>query len=442
MKKKLLLCSFLAAILAMGLILSTGILFAGPSAAGANEKLSAAPVLFDKEGKLNDRYLADAAAWINDHFFGRQELISMNNRLSALLFGTSGNDSVILGKDGWLYYASTLDNYTGENTMTHRELFSAANNLRLMAAYCESQGKDFAFMIAPNKNSLYPEHMPNYGVISSVHDAQKLHKLLDQMEVPYVDLFTAFRAEEETLYFATDSHWHSKGAALGADLINAAFGVKSSYYHSDFGNSADYTGDLYEMLYPAFSGTEQQPIYAGELNFTYSGNATRPDSITLQTKGQGESNLLCYRDSFGNLLYPYLAYSYADSRFSRSNTYDLTLDADHVLIELVERNLRYLITYAPVMPSPAIQMALPKGYAGAAEVSHAPKVRAPKGYDAWIGTLPNADDHATAYLLWDGQCYEAFLLEDGAFAVYLPEGATAEALVIRSGDTTQVYNIS
>ena len=51
---------------------------------------------------------------------------------------------------------------------------------------------------------------------------QRLHGLLDQLKVAYVDLFAAFSQVDETLYFAHDSHWNSKGAALGADLINRA----------------------------------------------------------------------------------------------------------------------------------------------------------------------------------------------------------------------------
>lgn len=442
MKKKLLYGGFLAVILAMGLALSVGVLFFGPSQAGANEKLSPAPVLIEKDGKLNNRFLSDAANWLGDHFYGRQELISVNNRLSALLFGTSGSDSVILGHHGWLYYGSTISDYTGENTMTDRELFCASNNLRLMASYCESRGIDFAFMIAPNKNSLYPENMPGYGVVSTLHASQKLHRLLDEMEVPYVDLFAAFRDQEEVLYFATDSHWNSKGAALGADLVNAAFGVESGYFSGAFSRSREpYTGDLYQMLYPAFSGTEYPPVYGGTLHFTYAGKATRPDSITLLTKGQGDTNLLVYRDSFGNLLYPYLANSYSDARFSRSNTYDLTADTDHVLIELVERNLRYLITYPPVMPSPAVSVALPQASESAVEVTHAPKARAPEGCDAWTGTLPHTENRSTVSLLWNGQCYQAFLLQEDAYTVYLPEGASPEALVIQNGETTQVYPI-
>ena len=134
--KKVFSLIFVAAFLLLSVTLSLGILVAGPSEAGANEVLSKDPALFDKEGNFNTNILSDVSAWINDHFFLRQELISVNNAMTATLFQTSGEDSVILGKDGWLYYGSTLDDYTGLNGMTEQELYAAAKNLALMAEYC------------------------------------------------------------------------------------------------------------------------------------------------------------------------------------------------------------------------------------------------------------------------------------------------------------------
>ena len=80
----------------------------------------------------------------------------------------------------------------------------------------------------------------------------------------------------------------------------------------------------------------------------FTSKATQPDAINLTTEGTGTGNLLCYRDSFGILLFPYLADSYASAKFSRLVNYDLTASADHVAIELVERNLRYLIQNVPI----------------------------------------------------------------------------------------------
>ena len=54
MKKKVLLCLFLGLFLAVCLTLSVGMLIAGPSAAGANERLSDVPQWRDKEGKWNE----------------------------------------------------------------------------------------------------------------------------------------------------------------------------------------------------------------------------------------------------------------------------------------------------------------------------------------------------------------------------------------------------
>ncbi len=434
MKHTILKWCFVAVFFAASLTLSLGIFFAGPSQAGANEQLSKPPVLVSNDA-YNPDLLSDSAAWVSDHFFLRQELITMHNRLSAIT-QTSGAEDVVLGRDGWLYYDSTMDNYTGQNLMTDRELFSAATNLELMASYCREQGKEFLFVIAPNKNALYPENMPDTGISNPRQDAKNLHKELTARQVPYVDLFALFDAQEEPLYFAHDSHWNSKGASLAADAINDALGKPSHYFNDPFSATAPHQGDLYEMLYPAGQDPEQDPVYGGKLNFTYVGAATKPDSITLKTQGSGEASLLAYRDSFGNLLYPYLADSYASATFSRSTRYDLTKPGDFVLIELVERNLRYLITNLPVMPAPERERTLPQTLSGTASFATAKGL---DGYTQVKGVLPaTADADSRVYLVCGDKTYEAFLTENSSYGAYIPADETAEKLLFtQNGQTIQ-----
>lgn len=436
MKQTILKWCFVAVFFAASLILSLGILFAGPSQAGANEQLSKPPVFLDDDGAYNPDFLSDAATWVGDHFFLRQELITLDNQLTAVCLHTSGAADVILGRDGWLYYDSTMDNYTGQNLMTQRELYSAATNLELMANYCREQGKQFLFVIAPNKNSLYDEAMPNTGIADPRRDADNLHKELTARQVSYVDLFALFDSQDETLYFAHDSHWNSKGAALAADAINGAFGSPSQYFSDPFAAAVPHQGDLYEMLYPAGQDPEQDPVYGGKLNFTYAGAATKADSITLKTEGSGEGPLLAYRDSFGNLLYPYLADSFSSATFSRSTRYDLTQPGDFVLIELVERNLRYLITNLPVMPAPERVQTLPQTISGVASFITA---KGPKGYMQIKGTLPaTADADSRVYLVCGEKTYEAFLTENNSYGGYIPAEETAEKLLFtQNGQTVQ-----
>lgn len=438
MKNKIL---FICIFLALCLSLSIGTLLFGPADAAANERLAELPSIQTEEGRINTDYLSQLQNYVNDRFFLRQKLITLDRRMSNLL-GVSGESSVIAGKDGWLFFAETLDDYTGTGLMSSRELFSAASNVALMDEYCRANGKEFTFIIAPNKNSLYGQFMPDYGVTAKTSNAKRFHDLLDQLQVEYVDLFTALGEIPETLYFAHDSHWNSKGAALGADLINRSFGVDSNYFGADFSQSAAHEGDLYAMVFPGAQDTERNPVYGGELNYTFTSKATQPDAIVLTTEGTGNGNLLCYRDSFGILLYPYLADSYASTKFSRSVSYDMTGSEDYVAVELVERNLNYLIQNVPVMPSPVRKLELPDVVSGTAEAPKVENARAGSGCAQFAGTLPAKPDAASCvYVVCDGVTYEAFCLENDGFAVNVPEGANPQYVIYNISGVPQMFQI-
>ena len=431
---------FIALFLILCLSLSIGTVLCGPAEAAANEKLAEMPAFVTEEG-INKDYFGQLQSFVNDRFFLRQQMITLDRRFSSLL-GVSGEDSVIAGKDGWLFFADTLGDHTGTGLMSSRELFSAASNVALMESYCRSTGKEFTFIIPPNKNSLYGEFMPDFGVTAQTSNAERFHGLLEQFGVSYVDLFTAFREEEEILYFAHDSHWNSKGAALGADLINRSFGLRTDYFGGDFSAANPHGGDLYAMVFPGAQDPETDPVYGGELNFTFTGKATQPDAITLTTEGTGTGSLLCYRDSFGILLFPYLADSYASAKFSRAVNYDLTGSEDYVAIELVERNLRYLIKNVPVMPSPVRRMELPASVSGGAAIEKAEKARAGSGCVQFAGTLPvKPDTDACVYVVCSGVVYEAFCLENDGFAVNVPEDVVPQYLVYNIGGLPQMFEI-
>ena len=424
--------AFIAVFLLLCLAPPAGMLVFGPAQAGANEILAAKPEPVNGDGGVNMEYLSQLAGYVSDRFWLRQELITLGRGLQSAVFSSSGEDSVILGRDGWLFYASTLGDYTGVGGLTQRELFAASRNLYLMNEYCRSMGVEFLFTAAPNKNSLYGAYMPATGRVAGTHDAQRLYELLSAWDVPHLDLFAVFSAEAEPLYFAHDSHWTSRGAALAADHINAAFGMDSGYYSGGF-SPEGHSGDLYQMLYPAGQDGEQDLVYTPAIQISYgSGGGTRPDSVTINTTGSGEGVLLAYRDSFGNNLYPYLADSFAAARFSRSTTYDLTLlrelQADCLLIELVERNLGYLLDYTPVLPCPERELPLPERRSGTLPVTVGSGSAG--GLTLCQGALPpEIDDDSPVYLVCGGRTFEALLGRRG-FSAYLPEGSQPQLVLL------------
>lgn len=437
MKKKLLHALFIGLIWAMCLSLSVGILFTGPSKSNANETLSNFPSLRTKDGEINKEYLTQVSDWIGEQFLFRQELISLDNWISANVFGTSGNPDVILGTDGWLYYSDTSTDYTGTDPMGERELFAASKNLQLMAQYCSENSRSFLFVIAPNKNSVYGGNMPDYGCVGAESNAQRLLERLDASGVQTVDLFEHFRGQVPVLYFEHDSHWNTMGAALGADLILDRFGLESDYYGGDFSERTSHTGDLYKMLYPAFADTEQDYVYGGQLQYEFTTSATRPDAIVLNTCSGGQGTLLAYRDSFGNLLFPFLADTFASARFSRAAAYDLTYEAEFVLVELVERNLPQLAQNLPVMPAPEVRVDLPRECIGkvTAEASERKELLQIKG------VLPAADEDSPMYVVCQGTAYEAFCLGETGFGLSVAGGCKPEYVVCKSDGVLVAYEI-
>ena len=436
MKKKYLFIPFIALIVCFSLIMSIGLLAFGESKPGANENLTDKPSFF-VDGKINNNYFAEFSKYVNDRFFLRQEFISYNNLLSSKLFNVSGSDSVVLGKDGWLYYESTLNDYSGVNTMSNRDIFAAANNVKLMKEYCEANGIEFAFMVAPNKNSLYSENMPSIKAFNTSYNAKRLHKYFDDFKVNYVDIFKAF-STEPVLYYKTDSHWNVKGAAKAADLVNAVFKKNSNYYGGNFSTIKNgYTGDLYNMLYPSFKGGEDEIIYGGALNYSMITQNAAPDSFIIKTESDNEGSILVYRDSFGNNFYPFIANSYNSATFSRDTVYDLTKDTDFILVELVERNIPWLISNIPVLKSQKVDISLPTASASKVNVVRSKAKSAPFGYDFFSGKLEMMpDDESSVYVSVGEDVYEALITEDNGFAVYLPEGSEPTAVAFTKSGVT------
>ena len=331
----------------ISLVPSLGMAAAGETKPSANEILASRPVLVQKNGGLNTAYLGEVSEYLADRFAFRKGLVNAWAVMNAKLFHSSAEEQVVLGKNGWLYYQPTLDDYMGR-AMSDEELARAADNLAAFQREAESRGVRFVFTIAPNKNSLYGGNMPAY--IPENHadsNAVRIKPYLERSRVNYVDLFESFSESSETLYYRSDSHWTDRGAALAADALLAAMDKDGAYFAGPFADGERHRGDLYEMLYPTGKETEACQIYAPGFAFTLSDDPNGGNAMKIRSSREGKSGtLLCWRDSFGISLYPYLADSFENALFLRSATYDLSqiddTGADVVLIELVERNLDQL----------------------------------------------------------------------------------------------------
>ena len=69
-----------------------------------NRKLADFPKLYE-EGDLNKKYISDFENWFNDNVGLRELIFKMNSKIQYDIFNNSSIEKVIVGKDGWLFYA-------------------------------------------------------------------------------------------------------------------------------------------------------------------------------------------------------------------------------------------------------------------------------------------------------------------------------------------------
>lgn len=353
---------------------SVGMLWARTDTTSENRELASPPQLTTQDGDFNVGVLADAGTYFEDHFAYRNELVSAQSSIRAI-FATSPTDQVVVGRDGWLYYGGTLPDYLGQSELSDRALRNIAHNLSLVQHYAKAHGARFVFTIAPNKNTLYPEHMPYYYLKSEqAGNASRLRPYLEDAHVAYADLFALFEGQvgtsgEECLYLKRDTHWNNLGALIAAKLLLKSLGRNlSAPFGEDGVRREDFTGDLESILFPSgarsetnwyFEGYNDSEGMTGELwSFVQGSDVTDAQLETKSSDDEAIESLVMFRDSFGNALISFLAPQFAHATFSKLVPYNIALlasiDADAVIIERAERHLSDLAENAPLMPNPIV----------------------------------------------------------------------------------------
>ena len=423
--KKIWYILFIALFFLVCLVPTVGMLIVGPSEAAANEVPAAIPRVRDFDGGWNKAFFTDIRDYIGKGFYLRLEGITGWDTILENVFRTSGSDDVLIGPDGWLFFGAAVNDISGANQMTDRQIWCAARSLALMQEYAEGQGAEFIFTVPCGKYTLYPEHAPDYVTVAEGSNRERLAAELAEQGVTCADLYEAFAAEDEVLYWQWDSHWTERGAALGADTILAAAGIDSDYYAGPFTEELSHTGDLYEMLFPRGTALETSYRYADGFEFAYTSNFRTYDDMLITTECAGkDGKLMLFRDSSGRSLYPYLAESFGAAYISRANSYRLDLIGEQgatvVVAELAERTLDYLLKYPAVYEAPVRDGSVLDGaQAVEAEIMTDTSGGAGASLQKLSGTLPETAVDSPVYVLADGTVYEA-IPNEGSFTLWLP----------------------
>ena len=187
-----------------------------------------------------DKYFADRAPY-------RNMMIKLYNgsaltfrkayerllRLFNVAYYTSINDTLI-GKDDWLFYTAynSLDYYAGSNIPTQLQLRAFVDRAEKVGDYFKSQGKEFVIFIAPNKEQIYSEYMPESILVENQFKRMDViaNYFMEHSDVRVIypkDELIAAKATRNT-YLMQDTHWNDFGAYLGAKSVLDALQIPVS----------------------------------------------------------------------------------------------------------------------------------------------------------------------------------------------------------------------
>lgn len=241
----------------------------------------------------NASWFAQFNAWLIDHTPLRPQAVRSAAWLDWHLFGNSGNKQVSVGKDEWLFLNNSLDHPCVAPDEIKRRFLRLAE---VAKAYAEQHHTRIVWVIAPNKESIYPERLSALQTVrascATANRTAMREALADPALSPYITgLWNALEARKsESIFRRTDSHWNFRGAAYAMEAMMAALwpqvSTQGAFHPME---TIAYKGDLGKML--GFADMrEDEVIWRGKREGIRGGETK--DSLCIT---QGTPRLRSYR---------------------------------------------------------------------------------------------------------------------------------------------------
>jgi hypothetical protein len=126
--------------------------------------------------------------------------------------------SVLFGREGWLFLEHTgaKNEFHRANLFSPVELVHWQNLVEDRRDWLAKRGIRYVLVIAPSKQAIYPEYLPE-SLQESVQQSrlkQLTEHLARESDLTFINLTEPLRQAKSDLplYYKTDTHWNSRGA--------------------------------------------------------------------------------------------------------------------------------------------------------------------------------------------------------------------------------------
>ena len=306
-------------------------------------------------------YFSQVEQCYNDRFFGRFFLSGISDEIKVF-FDDRGSERVMKGDDEWLFTMDSLPETKISWGLDDEKMEHAGKYLNAISEYAASKGKQFIYVICPDKFRIYGDKLSYYPPTSYLED-NVVDRFVDYLRKHY-DFPVIYQRKEllqkrletdHVLYFKYDTHWTGEGAYYGLyqPVLNALSIPPIPVDHWKQKEKKD--GDLISVLFsdsrrflkleshqyfePAFNKKATTRLIE-DIHNPYSGF-----EIVLSSNPDGiPKNVLFLRDSYMNAVIDCFANTFQEEVFiwrPYPLFYESDLDyinqSDIIVLEQVER---------------------------------------------------------------------------------------------------------
>jgi alginate O-acetyltransferase complex protein AlgJ len=315
--------------------------------------------------------------YFSDNFNLRSDLLILNSYLKFNILHISPFvNTVLIGRDGWLFRKDYLPIYQAKEYFDVEELQHFKRLFDLREEWLSKKGIKMYFAVVPVSTSIYPEFLPNNMV--SYNKLNKTDSLLNYLQnntkLKIIDLRKALLWEKKKnssfrMFYKTDQHWNEYGAFLGAKAIIDT--LRIDFKNIPEFNVNGYKIDSFETNGHGLAATILKEKELKEINYIansingYKAEAVAGNNYPIpatfpyknkyenhyQVKGSKAPKILIIRDSFAGYMKNYIDdyfkhtfYLWDDWAYRLNEDIIEAEKPDIVLFEVIEADL-YNVLY-------------------------------------------------------------------------------------------------
>jgi hypothetical protein len=295
-------------------------------------------------------------SYFNDHYLFHDQQVNAFHTFRLLVLKEKEFPNVLIGKEDWLYYTgeNNIRDFECTSPFTRKELDSLVERLQGWHDQLSSMGVDFYLVIAPNKEAIVPQYLPD-GIQTGWSSCRinQVVKALAETNVRALDLRPPLLAAagDSQVYHRTDTHWNDTGALIAVNEILKMLRlddprIEQTALDQYIMEQRSFQGDLSRFI-PEDARFVEQAVFLTPVG-GHKAKITQGDSrwVFSNHKDTSLPKAIVFRDSFSDALIPFLAEYFSSAIYVHSFAVDFDLvekeQPDFVILEIAQRYLALL----------------------------------------------------------------------------------------------------